>query len=501
MKHLIKFLFLSSIISIPSLLHAAQINDNRDNTYGRSFFHARSGNKAQESAGLGELMTWGYDECSNGLTWVTAEYAKSFDRSGVGKYIFFNGTDVMFTGTAGGPGVDVFGENFLVNDNFSGAIRAHPRVKSGLVEINFFWDFDIFDQGFYFIAHVPYVYTQWAVNFEEQIITAGTIITANILGNPTATAAPFNSMIEAWNGQETFFDVTQPLQFARVNGKQQKSLLADPELALGYIILNDDENFFSVNVRGIIPTGNRPQALYLFEPIVGNTHCGELGAGILANFMLWQGSCNDALTIFINANIYTMFKTRQMRTFDLTVNGIGSRYLLFKKFVNGVYAGEIVRGPNILTLPIYAKNNVHADSLFMLEYLRAGFVFDIGYNLWGRTRDHIEIIGTIPENTYGVAGLSGTGANAQLTASTTQISGANASLLDPTAVYISNTDINVRSAAHPGAFSHGIFFHANYIFDTRYVQPFLGVGTEVEFSGTNKAFKMGHFWFKTGFCF
>ncbi len=505
MKHrvpkLYYLVFLTTLFS-SSLIADNEGDDHRD-TFGISFFHARSigSNKARESAGLANLITWGYDECSHGLFWATGEYSSSFNQHGLGQYLFFNGSNTMLTGTAAGPGVDIFSENFLLNDNFSSAITARPNVTYGLIDLNLFYSLDFLCNGLYFLAHVPYVQTSWSVDFKETISFTGTIISANDLGNPTDTPAPFTSLIAAWNGQATFFDVKEPLRFGRVCGKRKKARLADVELALGYIILNDECNYFSINVRGIIPTGNTPKGKFLFEPIVGNGHYGEVGAGILGNFFIWEGCSDDYLTIFVNANIYTMLSSRQQRTFDLTANGPGSRYLLFKRFVNNLYAGEIVRGPNILTLPIHTKNAVHGDCVLMVEYTRCGFIADGGYNLWGRTRDHIELAGKIPANTYGVAGLSGTGVNANLTASQTLLNGTNANLIDATPIFISNANINIKSAAHPGSFSHGFFVHLQYIWDKRYAKPFVGFGSEVEFSGTNKSLLLWHIWAKTGISF
>ncbi len=502
MKYLRTIIFVTLFIPI-YLVADNQFNDNRD-VFGRTFFHGRSigSNKARESAGVGYLITWGYDDCSNGVLWSTAEYSKSFNKHDIGKYLFFNNTDTMQTGTAAGPGIDIFGQNFLVNDNFNSGITARPSVQNELIDINGFYGFDIGCYTFYLAAHLPYARTQWSIDFKETVSTSGTAILANELGNPTDTPAPFNSMITAWDGQATFFDVKQPLQFARVDGKRKKSSFADFECALGCIFLNDECNYFSVNVRTIIPTGNRPNGVFFFEPIVGNGHYFEVGAGILGNFLLWENGCDEFLTGFINGNIYTMLKSRQMRTFDLKNNGIGSRYLLFKRFNAGAYAGEIVRGPNILTLPIKTKNRAHGDLVFMLEYLRCNFILDAGYNLWGRTRDHIDVIGQIPANTFGIAGLSGTaGAGTNTTASLTQIDGTNASILDASPVFISNSDLNFESAAHPGAFSHGFFVHIGYLWDWCWSQPFVGLGGGIEFSGTNRSFKMGHVWAKVGTSF
>lgn len=502
MKHLRLTILLFSVV-IPLNLFADYQSDDSA-LYGRTFFHGRSigSNNARDSAGIGYLITWGYDDCSNGVLWSTAEYSKSFNKHDIGKYLFFNNTATMQTGTAAGPGIDVFSQNFLLNDNFDSAITARPTVQNELIDVNLFYGFDIGCYTFYVLAHLPYVSTQWSIDFKETVSTSGSIILANELGNPIDTPSPFNSWITAWNGQATFFDVQQPLQYARVDGKQKKSRFADFECALGCIFLNDECNYFSINIRTIIPTGNRPNGVFFFEPIVGNGHYYEVGAGILGNFLLWESSCDEFLTGFVNGTIYSMLESKQKRTLDMKNNGIGSRYLLFKRFNNDAYAGEIIRGPNILTLPVKTKNRVHGDLVFMLEYLHCNLILDAGYNLWGRTRDHIEVVGQIPANTYGIAGLSGTaGAGRNTTAHLTQIDGSNASILDASPVYISNSDLDFESAAHPGTFSHSFFIYAGYLCDWHWGQPFIGVGGDIEYSGTNKSFKMGHIWTKVGLSF
>jgi hypothetical protein len=294
------------------------------------------------------------------------------------------------------------------------------------------------------------------------------------------------------------------MKYARIDGIQKKFKGGDVEVALGYTYIQDECNYISLNARGIFPTSNRPEAIFLFEPCTGNFHHYEVGFGILAGSKLWYCDNNKTLHGFVNANLYHVCKTKQKRTFDLLDNGPGSRYLLFKKFDStGHYAGEIVRGPNILTLDINTHNMVHGDAVFMLDYNQRGFNWNIGYNIWGRTRDEITLNQTIPEATYGIAGLTGTNPleGRNKTASKTTISGANATA-DLINVYLTTDDIDIRSAAHPGCFTHGIFTHVGYVWDCFALAPFIGIGTEVEFSGSgNDAFRMWHVWGKLGLSF
>jgi hypothetical protein len=323
-----------------------------------------------------------------------------------------------------------------------------------------------------------------------EVASVGTIIEANTLGNPSDIKAPFANLKDAWNGQKTFFDVHQPLEFGRIDGGQTKSGVGDVEIGLGYVFINNEYNFWTLDLRAIFPTGNRPTGKFLFEPIIGNGHQFEIGAGTLASLELWNNKCDKSLSFFINGSLYYAFAGNQKRTFDLTKNGVGSRYLLFKRFnPDGTYAGEIVRGPNILTLACESSNAIHGDFTLMLDFDAINWTLNIGYNIWGRSHDQVKVKESIPANTYGIAGLSGTAANANTTASGTTLSGENATMLDPAPVFIGNKDLNVESAEHPGAVSHSLFAFGAYTWGCR-LEPFVGLGFQLEFSGSdNNAFR------------
>jgi hypothetical protein len=501
-----KSLFILSLcyLTLPSI-HPRVISpiDDRD-VIGRSFFHPRSqgSNNALESVALPRHFIQDYNCATNTILIASPGYSSSFDRDAIGRYLFFNGTATMTTGTADGVGVDIFGENFLLNDNFGSAITAKPQAKNGFVDFALWATLDRYVCGLYLFAHAPLVHTDWKVDLIETVSSTGTVIGANNLGNPADAAAPENSMTCAWNGQSTFFDVSKPMRYARIDGAKKETKIADVELAIGYAFINKETSYLSFNLRTIIPTGNRPDGVYAFEPIVGNGKHWELGAGVLGNLELWNNGCDQSLSAFINANVYTMFKTNQYRTFDLKKNGVGSRYLLLKRFnPDHTYAGEIVRGPNVLTLPVKAYNTVHGDAAFMLDYIFGSWTLDLGYNIWGRSNDKLSLQKCIPELTYGVAGLSGTGANANTTASCTLISGENATVIDPNPVYISNCDLDIKSAEHPGTFTNSVFAYLGHTWGCR-MEPFVGIGTQLEFAGiSNTAFRMWYVYGRFGLSF
>jgi hypothetical protein len=496
-----------------------------EKSFGRTFFTARSvgSNSDRELAGWAHQVNL-TDMCSfYGTLAITPGYQATIHTALTGEYLFFNGFNTMqfapvIVSTDPTP-VFVFADvdpiNFLLNPDFNGTIRSFPTVSNTFVDFNFYLGLDGFTPGLYIRAHTPFVHTRYSVGLSDEIRTnIGTTIPANLLGNPTDTPAPVNSIIEAWTGNATFFDVKAPMSFARSDGAKTKNSLADIEMALGYNWLRCDDAHLGINLRAIVPISHTsPKSQFFFEPVCGNGHHIELGFGVTGHLDLWRCGCEQTLGIYIDANFYHMLKAKQRRTFDLKTNGIGSRYLLFKRFdgATNTYLGEIVRGPNILTVNCNVGIDFHADATIMLDYCYNTFSFDIGYNLWGITKEKITIHDTIPEKTFGIAGNSGTSTidpdtGRNRTASTTRITGEGSNALDGNSpadnIYIDITYLDPRSARHPSAVSQKLFMHASYIWDYCHVDPYLGAGFEAEFSAfSNKALNLWSVWVKGGFFF
>ena len=207
---------------------------------------------------------------------------------------------------------------------------------------------------------------------------------------------------------------------------------------------------------------------------------------------------------FILKVTYFYVGARQKRTFDLTNNGIGSRYLLFKRFLNGIYQSEVVFGANILTLECKVENDIHGDAALMFDYKRKGWTVDVGYNVWGISKDKITITQDIPVGVYGAQGLTLTSAptgkqNAELNHDQRNVlARTENSSREPSRTIASNPD----SAANPGAFTNKFFTHVGDTWENCDYLPFLGMGGEVEFSGSNgRAWDQWGIWIKCGFTF
>jgi len=524
MNHTLKQYVLLAVGALGVAPALAMTTSTPSQTFGRTFFQQRdtTSNTARELIGVTEYLVPCDSDCLNGFATITPQYERSFDRDKIGKYFFYNGTNVMTFGAAGGAGVDVFGRYFFLNDNFNGTVTALPRVENFNLDFRLRLNLDSWLCGLYFDIHAPLTWTRWAMNLDNTTVTSkGTTIDAFAFGNAVATASPVTSITQAYNGQTlnttAFPDLQKPLQYGRVDdssssGRKSRTRLADIELAIGWNFWCDECYHLGVDIRTILPTGNRPNAEFLFEPIAGNGKHFELGGGVSGHYEFWNNGCDSSFSVWMQANVYHVFRARQRRIFDLQnadgTQRIGSSRLTIKRFSSPTtYAGEILFGPNVLALECKVKNDVHSDLSVMFDYQRCGFNFDAGYNFWVWTKDKISNIDDIPANTFAVQGLTlGTGgANANRTGSTANINGTGGAADGASAadnVFIRNADLSVVSAVHPTAMTHKFFAGVTYAWMHCDYSPFLNLSGSVEFSGRrNNALDLWSVWLKGGFAF
>ncbi len=478
-------------------------------TFGKTFISQRPAisDRARLDAGVGPLQNLCDMDYVYGTFAITPGYSQLFNRNEIGRYFFFNDTNTMTFGPAGAPGVDVFARNFFLNDNLNGQVTALPSVQNVIVDLDLYLGLDEWLPHLYVRIHTPINWTKWNFNLEQSITTEGTTVEQFAFGNTTAIASPVTSIIQGYNGQTLntteFPDLKTVLNFDRVNGPQTKTQLADIELEVGYNFLCKECAYLGLSLRTIFPTGNRPNSDFLFEPVSGNGHHYEFGFGIIGYYEFWN-SCNSSFGIYLDGSLYHMFNSKQRRTFDLIENGIGSHNLLIKRFSSPTnYGQEMIYGPNVLTLECNVRNDIHSDVAAWLNYCRCGFTFDLGYNLWARTKDKIQITGVIEENTFALAGQTlGTGSpTADNTGSTARINGTGGAP-DAVNTFITTADLNPESAATPTSITHKVFGHVGYIWENCEYLPFFGIGAQAEFSGKqNNAFNQWMVWAKGGFAF
>lgn len=513
MKSLLKALLSLALVMTIIDMYAVVKKEDVADVFGKTFFSQRSQGRRQPQRLVGLLddkLVRCDMECFNGVVAATVEYNRNFNQDQIAKYLFFNGTETMTFAGGDTPAAnkDVNADNFILAADFAGEVTAKPRYQNAIIDLFMHFNLDEWVCGLYFEVGIPINWTKWELELIETTTDRGTDILANQLGNGAAEPAPVNSIKAAWTGQAVntaaFPLLKDTMNFAKVpESSKTKTSVADIEFVLGYNFLCCDDYHFGINARAVAPTGTRPDGEFFFEPVVGNGHNFMFGGGAWAHFDLWSNGCDQNFAVWFDGTVYHMFRARQTRTFDFTNNGVGSRYLLLKKFnTAGDTLEEIVRGPNVTTLDCKVRKDVVGQGTVIFDYYNCGFTFDVGYSIWGRTEEKIKITGEIEKGRFGIKG--DTLSNDLNVAANTKITGADAASTGAfaTGTALSTDDLDPCSAAHPSALTHTIFGHLSYTWEECDYTPFLGFGGKAEFSGKgNRAFDIWGIWAKGGFTF
>jgi len=480
MKRMFTILFLSLTLFTTTYLNACCKTENciatcsYDNCAaecntccsGHPFFSIRSQswNAARELVGWQQFINQFEMGKTYGAFSVTTEYTRSFKPCRLASFLFgqdfktgyltISGsrkgiTHVDHTTTpptfTGSPPAredhEWLADYFGLPTDFESKVRFQPRISNFIVNFNLYLGFDELAEGLFFKIDLPLVHTKWELNMCEETINPG-ILTFDpgymssielLFGN---AAAPTAAEIEAGRIEraalpENFTaamkgviwgDMRDELRYGKIDCcKLSKTRPADIHLTLGYNFLQDDEYHFGLMIRGAIPAGNKPKAIYLFEPMVGNGGHFELGAGITGHTQLWESDDeSDSFALYFDAYVAHLFKRRQMRSFDLK-NKPNSRYMLISELATPatfLYLGT--DGADGIASAQYAKNlyplinkstcctdvsiPVQGEAVLKCAYTHENFTFDFGYNFWARSGEKLCDGCTIEENKYALKG-------------------------------------------------------------------------------------------------
>jgi len=468
MKRMLKGFF--SLVLLASTVAALRGVDSDDTTacFGNPFFYPRS----QSENAARDMVGWQthinrYDmDCFYAAFAITPEYTRSFRPNNIATFLFGNDlvqvtnpndTDdtisaLKISGSAvtGRAATDWLADYFGLGDQFSSTVSFKPRISNFLVDFALYMGFDEWCPGLFFRIHAPVVATRWSLNAEESNINIPNTngYYAGYMSNDVITTGLPTSWIQYMQGGVTFGDMSDPMKYGLLPGKAnasdpddagkktlKKTRLSDIQAELGWNFWSCEDYNVGIGIRGAAPTGNRPEAVYLFEPIVGNGHFWELGAGINTMAVLWRGCDEDKFfAVYADANVTHLFKTKQTRSFDF-VNKPNSRYALVEEFTSTVgnllqgnptaniarpvptppaggsvsataqYNGKLHPAINITTMDVDVSVGVQGDFALKFSYYSCGLELDLGYNLWGRTGEKFKLkndpIGT---NKYALKG-------------------------------------------------------------------------------------------------
>ena len=218
-------------------------------------------------------------------------------------------------------------------------------------------------------------------------------------------------------GEFTFGDMKTPWKYGKFKScSQNDTKLANFDMILGYDVIRCPRWHVGLFAKASAPTGTRPNAEYVFEPIIGNGHHWELGGGLDMHWTMW--SCDErCVSAYLTGSVTHLFDDTQYRSFDfkedpnLCSPGFFSRYVLLKEFdANGAYAGNLINAINYTTRQVKTSFDVQGDASVRLVYRNCGWAVGLGYNVFGRSAEKIEQCGGVSDDLAGKRfGIKGTG--------------------------------------------------------------------------------------------
>ncbi len=388
---------------------------------GRTFYCQRSQsvNAARELVG----WYWGINRYDVGYYYgsfsAAVEFTRTFQARHIARYFF--GTDILtFTGSRvpNRSPEDILADYFGLPTDFSSTVLFAPVAENALCDFDWYCGLDAWCDGLYFRIHAPLVYTKWGMRLEECAEYSGVNnYPAGYMASELITRSQMAaSVMQAFTGTVSFGDY-HALRYGKIDGNQHKVGLSEIQAALGWNMVNNDGYHFGINARTSFPTGNRPEGIYLFEPIIGNGHHWELGIGFTGHAVSFYCEDEWMIGIYGDANITHLFNAEQRRSFDFLKHGSGSRYILMQEMgsaqegftVDDIqaqyqYQGAILPGINRTTLDCKVSTAIQLDLAVMLVWEHNNINFDIGYNLWGRTAEKLASRDCFPDNRYAFKG-------------------------------------------------------------------------------------------------
>ena len=389
-------------------------------------------NGVRQLAGWQRLIYRPDLDATNVTMGVTPEYNHSFDSNDIAS-VLFGCPELVFSGSQviGRDETDILADYFGLPSDFKSVVQFKPTIVNFVMDLDFHIGLDGLTPGLYCNVHLPIVHAKWDLNMVECVADAGSTFTSYPAGYLAATPIPLSSLtsgnmapknvMTVFQGNATFGDMREPLRFGKIFGRQTETRVAELRCDVGYNFLLRDWYHLGVALQVAAPTGTLRKSEFLFEPIAGNDHHWELGGAVTGHVDFWQDEHADQkLSLFCDAHITHMFRSRQKRSFDLKNNGNGSRYILLQEIAapsvglhvglapNDVpavnqYQGRLVPAINRTTLDVDVSVGVQADLVLKLSYKRRGFEFDLGYNLWARSKEKCEGRDSIA-NCYAVKG-------------------------------------------------------------------------------------------------
>jgi len=474
-------------------------------------------------AGFRIDRTYARQEGKNGVFQAVLFGSKSTNSKNLARYFFPHGKDVLMVAEDDladdfNKKKDLLAQNFNIftNDgNFRSEISIAPTqslVGCGFHWRQSIWRHELVGKGFWVSVSAPIVHVNNRMNLKENVINNG--------GgpNPDADIVVMSNMIQALNQQEWCFGkITQE--------SKTVTRLADIELKFGYDNwLLDESSHLELYIGAIVPTSNKMEGHYVFEPIAGRGGYSGIMLGSSFGKALWTSDSQEATVYYEMANHSEyLFKANQTRSFDL-VDKPWSRYLEMYVNVDQAMQAESIMPPtsvsnnlatsgiNILTQKVSVIPGFSCDINGALVGTYQQIQAEFGYNLFFRRAECVRlacpwVVGPAIKYTSGlgqtnpIRDITGNKYFEQIVLNETGNTLIPVALFDFNQSLIMEEDIDIESASTPAVLSHTIYAALGCHMDSMKHPVLANLGASYTFAQNNAVISKWMLWIKGGVSF
>lgn len=345
----------------------------------------------------------------------------------------------------------------------------------------------------------------------------------------TETVQSNGGGVDASAGTTPVANMTQAFKqsawcYGKINNcPMRKTGLADIELKVGRELWYSQECFLGAYIGALIPTGNRPEGHYVFEPIIGHgKHAGVIW-GTEGVIEFWH-SCNEQwhAQFAMNAHAQYLFNAKQTRSFDLK-NKPWSRYMeVYANIEQAQQAAALcdsldansniqgarlaTPGINVFTKPVKVRPGFSVNTTAALVIQSdCGFVSEVGYNCFARQAECVKL-GCKWQEGPALKAFEGCGLtqpvrtitpNQQLNDPVIQVA-----VADYNQSIITADELDLNSAAHPAFFAQIVYGSVGYNWHKECRVPMRAdIGGSYEFGNNRATMHRWTLWGKFGFAY
>ncbi len=363
------------------------------------------------------------------------------------------------------------------------------------------------------------------LSFEAPLIhvknTVDMVETVTYNGGGAVALDPANAATKGFNGTPFVGNMTEAFKnpnmlYGKIDGPQSATELAYINLKLGYTYLQEADRSLQMYGGLLLPTGNKPKAIYFFEPLVGNNkHFGL----ILGTFFTRRYETKRfAVNISADSDTEFLFANTQMRSFDLAGKP-WSRYM-------GVYANNTERlldaangtlpaksqmnyqtwGINLFTQEVKVNPHFSTNLIINASFeLPRNTSFDLGFKCFWQQDEHVTL-----KNPWTERPIIGELSNfsTQQSGECTPARGINnmfssvASTPAEIVVYITQDQLDLTSATQPFKSDYTLYAATHKLFKFKNSRSLrLQLGTNYTFGSNNATANRWQVWLGSDYYF